>query len=331
MQPAISMLTLLPTIPPADEIPAVFPSPFLNQPHPLAERAARLLQQRLLSATDDMEKLLSTTVGKMFGVLVVRNQAGDIGYLSAFSGMAGGTWHIPGFVPPLFDEARHHSFLPAGKAKLAELSGQIAQLESSARRAWLKEQIALLIQQRHEAMTALKLRHRNNRELRKAQRLTLTENHQKTEHMAALALASQHDKREATDMARAWNDRLRHLQQQLEEIEQTLQHLITLRSEQSRALHQQVFSTYMLHNFANQKQTILHFFSDSTPPAGAGGLCCSETDSLRPPQQPYATGTGRILVGGITGNRHPPSWPLLSGLQRQMPADFTVYAHRTDD
>ena len=41
--------------------------------------------------------------GKMFGVLVVENENGDVGFISAFSGQLGGqnTWKK--FIPPVFD------------------------------------------------------------------------------------------------------------------------------------------------------------------------------------------------------------------------------------
>ncbi|TLS76502.1 RluA family pseudouridine synthase [Mariprofundus erugo] len=268
----LHMLTLFPETPAHGDIPAVMPSPFLNHPHPLAERAARMLQQRLSSAGDDMNRLLSTGTGKMFGVLVVRDQAGHIGYLSAFSGMARGSWHVPGFVPPVFDERLHQSFLPAGRAMLTKLTEQISQLESLPLRAQLGHQISQLQQQRQDAISALKQRHRSNKEQRKMQRMQLqgVACDEREPRMAALALASQHDKREATDTALAWEQRLDAIQQQLEAIEQQLLDLKSSRSEQSRALHRQVFAAYRLHNFAGRQQTILHFFADSTPPAGSG-------------------------------------------------------------
>ena len=41
--------------------------------------------------------------GKMFGVLVVRTQEGETGYLAAFSGILAGSNVHPFFVPPVYD------------------------------------------------------------------------------------------------------------------------------------------------------------------------------------------------------------------------------------
>lgn len=41
--------------------------------------------------------------GQMFGVLVVRDEAGRAGLLKAFSGQYNGVWRVPGWVPPLVD------------------------------------------------------------------------------------------------------------------------------------------------------------------------------------------------------------------------------------
>lgn len=41
--------------------------------------------------------------GQMFGVLVCRDKAGQIGVLKAFSGQYNGVWNVEGWVPPLVD------------------------------------------------------------------------------------------------------------------------------------------------------------------------------------------------------------------------------------
>ncbi|HUS31928.1 MAG TPA: RluA family pseudouridine synthase [Kofleriaceae bacterium] len=99
------------------DVPARMPSPFAPEPVPIARRAMERLRAELPVET---LRLLATD-GKMFGVLVVRD--GDrIGFLRAFSGMIGRSWHLPGFVPPAFDEAARDSFWIAGEAELATLT-----------------------------------------------------------------------------------------------------------------------------------------------------------------------------------------------------------------
>jgi tRNA pseudouridine32 synthase / 23S rRNA pseudouridine746 synthase len=65
----------------------------------------------------------------MFGVLVVKTEAGDIGYLSAFSGkLAGGNVHSR-FVPPVFDSLTDNSFLNLGMQELTRINDEIKKLE----------------------------------------------------------------------------------------------------------------------------------------------------------------------------------------------------------
>lgn len=112
--------------------PAVMPSPFAEEPHPLARRAADELRRELAA---DPRPLDSGGGGKMFGVLVVRGPDGRLGYLRAFSGMLRGAWWHDGFAPPLFDGDERAQFWPAGEAELATLTATCAQLDARARSA----------------------------------------------------------------------------------------------------------------------------------------------------------------------------------------------------
>ncbi len=68
-------------------------------------------------------------IGKMFGVLVVRNKEGEVGYLSAFSGKLAGGNHHDKFVPPVFDMLTEGSFLNNGMKKLTEIGLSIKRLK----------------------------------------------------------------------------------------------------------------------------------------------------------------------------------------------------------
>src|SRR5260221_7568521 len=99
------MITYFSPQPERHELPARFPSPFAIEPHPIALRAVR-------------ELVVDPREGKMFGVMIVRARNGQIGYLRGFSGMLDGSWHVDGFVPPVFDEPARDAFWPAGEAEL---------------------------------------------------------------------------------------------------------------------------------------------------------------------------------------------------------------------
>ena len=89
------------------ELPEQFPFPFSKVPHELCRIAALELQERLNNKSEwnNLFGLAegSASIGKMFGVLVVENEEGVLGYLSGFSGAINGCNSFPGFVPPVYD------------------------------------------------------------------------------------------------------------------------------------------------------------------------------------------------------------------------------------
>ncbi|WP_232058478.1 pseudouridylate synthase [Nibribacter ruber] len=69
-------------------------------------------------------------IGKMFGVLVVQAEQGELGFLAAFSGKLAGSNHHAYFVPPVFDSLTEGSFLNLGMAALTQLNNQIKALST---------------------------------------------------------------------------------------------------------------------------------------------------------------------------------------------------------
>jgi len=111
---------------------------FLNDgnPHPLCVIAAEQLQQYLMQELNiehnfGLGSEEGPIIGKMFGVLVVRNSKNEIGFLAAFSGKMAGTNDHSMFVPPVFDLLTHNSFLNIGMAKLNEMNAEIRVIESA--------------------------------------------------------------------------------------------------------------------------------------------------------------------------------------------------------
>jgi len=269
-----ALVTYFSNAPAADEIPTMMPSPFSNTPHPLAERACLMLQKRLESEKNLPRDFFAPNGGKMFGVLVVRDQDGEIGFLSGFSAMMNGAWLIPGFVPQVYDQAGHDAFLSTGNDQLADLTEQLQQLEACPHRSSLIQQLSDIKQQRDQALADLKQRHKIAKADRKQQRQDLQKQQSLSDderqmEIAALALASQHHKREATNASIYWADKLQDLQRQLDDVELQIKTIKETRTEKSRILHRCVFETYLLTNHLNETQPMTDFF-EGMPPAGAG-------------------------------------------------------------
>ena len=124
-------------LPDVVELPERFTFPFYYEPHPLSILAADDLQRQLehelkLDHNFGLDpKAEGMVIGKMFGVLVVQTQSGDLGYLAAFSGKLANSNHHEGFVPPVFDMLTDGSFFLEGIEELNELNSQVEQLEQS--------------------------------------------------------------------------------------------------------------------------------------------------------------------------------------------------------
>lgn len=80
-----------------DELPRLFTCPFCYEPHPLVREAA-VSVGRYLSGREEWADELDA--GKMFGVLIVKDAKGIVGYLAAFSGLLAGNNRHDYFVPP---------------------------------------------------------------------------------------------------------------------------------------------------------------------------------------------------------------------------------------
>ncbi len=114
-------------------IPSDLPNPFQSVPHKIAQLAAQDLQTNLLPQIDHNFGLSphqeGRPIGKMFGVLVVRNTEGEIGYLSAFSGKLNGGNHYDGFVPPVYDGLQEGGFLNKGMTELSIIVRKVRALQ----------------------------------------------------------------------------------------------------------------------------------------------------------------------------------------------------------
>ncbi len=118
-------------------LPERFNYPFDYEPHPLSVLAAKELQEYLLRQQDFehnfgvIEGKKGAVIGKMFGVLVVKNLHGEIGYLAAFSGKLAGVNTHAKFVPAVYDSLTEGSFLNVGMQELNRMNRRVEVLEAS--------------------------------------------------------------------------------------------------------------------------------------------------------------------------------------------------------
>ncbi len=269
------------------DLPALFTYPFCYQPHPLCQLAAEQLQQHLISQTHWQHNFglvgqdSNTAIGKMFGVLVVRDQRGQIGYLSAFSGKLAEQNHLPHFVPPVFDMLSDDGFFLASSKPINAINQKIEQLESSPQRQQLQQQ--LITQQQITAQQIEQLRQTiiSARQQRKSQRQQIDQQfaqgkisaEQQQQHYQQLAQQSVAEKAQQKQLKQDCQQQLDQVEQQIALLNQKIGALKHHRKQLSNQLQQKLFAQYQFLNQYQHSRSLLDIFQAHTnpvPPAGSG-------------------------------------------------------------
>lgn len=260
------MLILLEGIAAAPDEPLA--SPFDERaPHPLAAHALTALQNTLRAEFigDVRADILDLPAGgKMFGVLVVRDHGGQIGYLRAFSGMLGGRWLIPGFVPPLFDLATRERVEREGDARVRALSDKCEALANAEDRINARVALREFQERRARVMTTMRERHRARKDERHAQRAG------SAVHDAALAKESSYDSGERARAEKTFNAEEALLRAVLARWDRKLRAGERLRRMVCAELMKELHGTYRVRNAQGETRPMRELFAPSEPASGAG-------------------------------------------------------------
>ena len=208
------------------ELPLRFTFPFCYEPHPLAIIAAEELQHYITTQEDWKhnfgldEVLPGPAIGKMFGVLVVKNQHNELGYLAAVSGKLAGSNQHQYFVPPIFDMLEENSFFLNEEVHLNALNRKIESLERSEELALAKQNLDLLKnswdKDLDELKSKLKLQKKERKEIRTRLKATLSDDEYELlmENMRSESLKDKQElQRFQHDMYKAMESEQQHLQQ----------------------------------------------------------------------------------------------------------------------
>ena len=263
-------------------LPERFTFPFYYEPHPLTKIAATELQHYLETQTDLNHNFGITKdkqglpIGKMFGVLVVQDKEGKLGYLSAFSGKLADSNEHSKFVPPVFDMLIENSFFLKEQYILNSINDKVKEIESDENYKRLKHDFnQLSVQSTQEIATfkkELKANKANRKKLREEQKQILNEEDY-TFFEAYLIRSSLHDKHQLNVFLNTWQQRLDAIKSELTQFDETIETLKKERKEKSAALQQQLFEQYAFLNKNGEKKSLQAIFSETVfgkPPAAAG-------------------------------------------------------------
>lgn len=296
--------------PARDELPRQLNSPFDTElSEPLAIRAARELMAELPSGTIapdlDTAILSGPEGGKMFGVLVVEDEAGRVGYLRAFSGMLAGRWDIEGFVPPIFARELRELVEPRGEALVKALTARVDAARADPARSTVEAELRSLLAAQDEGAATLRVRHRSNKARRDQMRaslapespgahdvvaldgssvrgaavnespearpsLSVESTDARAAMLAALDQESRRDGAELRAAKAAWLAARTEVETRHRRLVRRLAALERLRRIVSNEVAREIFDTYVLTNRAGRSVRLRELYAPNPPSAGTG-------------------------------------------------------------
>ena len=262
-------------------LPERFTFPFYYEPHPLCQLAAEELQQHLEAQTQWQHNFGLTgdkaaAIGKMFGVLLVQNTRGEIGYLSAFSGKMADQNLLPHFVPPVFDMLAEDSFFLAEQQEINRINNQLESLESNPEIAERQKQLITeqaAAAEQLETHRSKMVEGRKSRKARRAAAETELAPEARRELKKQLSQESVIEKLQLRDLKLYWEERISTLKQELERLTADIKAFKHKRKTLSAALQKKLFEQYRFLNVNGVEKDLNELFADTTrqiPPAGAG-------------------------------------------------------------
>jgi tRNA pseudouridine32 synthase/23S rRNA pseudouridine746 synthase len=263
------------------ELPKKFTFPFYYKPHSLAKIATNELQEYLKNQNDFIHNFgLSNTedtlpIGKMFGVLVVKNKQNEIGYLAAFSGKLADKSLPEKFVPPVFNMRTEGSFYIKGEKEIDLINLQLSDLNKNYKYSSLKKKLKKTAKNIDENLALARKKLKLNKADRKARKKEGQAVLNEADFNALnkkLVQESFNDQFFYKEFHEYYEDKIAKKKEELAVYEDKIASLKKQRKEKSNYLQQTLFSKYAFLNQAKEQRHLLEIFNNPAikPPAGSG-------------------------------------------------------------
>ena len=264
------------------KLPKRFNFPFYYEPHELSRIAASQLQHYLGSQQDfDHDFGLgaaadSEGIGKMFGVLVVQDKVGRLGYLAAYSGKLAGTNDHQYFVPTIFDMLITDSFYKQEEAVINEINQTIDTMVTDPNYQAVASQYLELQRLAKGSIQEEKLVVREGKKARKRRRKEAEGSMSSDLYMELLEGLKEESLKEhfcLREIESYWEYRLAQIRMQVNRYDEKLLQLKQSRKAKSAALQQKLFAQYQFLNSRGERKGLDDIFVKELgiiPPAGAG-------------------------------------------------------------
>ncbi len=261
-------------------LPSLLAYPFYYTPHEIALIAAKELQEYLITQTDWQHNFgileNETNVGKMFGVLVVKNNKGQLGYLCAYSGRLAGHNQHEKFVPPVFDILIEDGFFRKGEAVIEEITQRIMQMEEAPELLQVEKDLLRIKNEAENALQYLKEEIKIQKGIRDKKRKEYHLNYREVEleeKIKELNHQSYAESAQLKKLSREWKEKIATKEQEIESFKKKINALKEERKNFSANLQNEIFDQYYFVNRFLEKKSVGAIFQETPegrPKAGAG-------------------------------------------------------------
>lgn len=252
-------------------------NPFEYVPDAACEEAYRELVAgiealRCSGRSDDVEFCCELDGGKMLGVLIASDTAGNRHTLYAFSGQIGGGFHRKGFVGPVFDYLCPDGYFKRMEAAISRQNSEISGFEKDCLVAVRAEcdRVRMAVEtELNECREAFRLTREERRRRRASGEVDAAEE-------ADMIRRSQFEKAELRRMRQRLDARLEPYESALRRAQSRLREMKERRRAGSEALQQWLFTNFTLLNARGESRSLSDIFAGTTmrvPPSGAGECC----------------------------------------------------------
>lgn len=262
-------------------IPEKFTFPFYYEPHELAKIATKELQTYLEKQTDFVHNFglyndkNNDSIGKMFGVLVVKKAGNTLGYITAFSGKLADKSLPKIFVPPIFNMRTEGSFYIRGEKKIEEIGAEIQLLKKDKTYISLKKLVKKISKEIEEDLATQRKKMKTSKLARRLRKKEANTNLDETNFdifNKKLTQESYNDQFFYKELQEYYSYKVEENNNLLADLENKITSLIELRKETSAILQNTLFEKYQFLNQQKETKGLLAIFNNPLvkPPAGAG-------------------------------------------------------------
>ncbi|MEY8216467.1 MAG: RluA family pseudouridine synthase [Colwellia sp.] len=258
-------------------LPRKFTYPFCYQAHPLALTASEELQQKL----KNFHPVESEQQGRMYGVLIVKDTQGKLGYLAALSGNANESSAAEGcainFVPAIHQAYNQSEFEKKQQIEINGINNTITQLAANPDIGKLTVLLETEVAKSDHEIQCLQQQMRENKKARKEKRAWLSTaglpEDEYRDISIALSRASVTDKKALQVLKLHHQTSISLTSDNLQQLIDEIESLKKIRKKRSVKLQKHFFKQYQMLNSKGERKDLTELFAETIlqkPPAGSG-------------------------------------------------------------